>query len=94
MGTEKMDRGSMSSKSFARLAYDKGMFVLIVAWSYQAVLEVSEFGHRILTYLLIEEGILQMTRGGLEDRDGHMLIWEWLGFATEQVPQMQVEKMR
>jgi WD40 repeat protein len=89
---EERRRGPMNSKGLAQLAYEKGMYVLTAAQSYQAALEVSQLGHGLLTYALVEEGLKGMAADE-EPRDGTLLAKEWLDFATTRVPQMQLEKM-
>ena len=89
---EERRRGPMNSKGLAQLAYEKGMYVLTAAQSYQAALEASQLGHGLLTYVLIEEGLKRMAADG-EPRDGTLVAKEWLDFATVRVPQMQSEKM-
>ena len=54
---EEKRRGPMNSKGLAQMAYEKGMYILAAAQSYQAALEADEFGHGLLTYALIEEGL-------------------------------------
>lgn len=90
---EEKRRGPMNSKGLAQLAYEKGMYILTAAQSYQAALEAAQFGHGLLTYALVEEGL----KTGVADnqpKDGIVSAREWLDFATERVPQMQEEKMR
>src|SRR5437870_4269882 len=86
-------RGPMNSKGLAQLAYEKGMYILTAAQSYQAALEAGQFGHGLLTYALVEEG-LKTGVADNEPRDGVISAREWLDFATERVPQMQEEKMK
>lgn len=90
---EEKRRGPMNSKGLAQLAYEKGMYILTAAQSYQAALEAAQFGHGLLTYALIEEG-LKTGLADNEPRDGTISAREWLDFATERVPQMQEEKMQ
>lgn len=85
-------RGPMNSKGLAQLAYEKGMYILAAAQSTQAALEADELGHGLLTYALIEEG-LKKTAADRTPKDGRVLMREWLDYATERVPQLQVEKM-
>ena len=85
--------GPMNSKGLAQLAYEKGMFILTAAQGYQAAQEVQQLGHGLLTYALVVQGL----RDGAADnspRDGQVVMGEWLDYATERVPQMQLEKMR
>jgi uncharacterized caspase-like protein len=90
---EEKRRGPMNSKGLAQLAYEKGMYILTAAQSYQAALEAAQLGHGLLTYALVEEG-LKTAIADNEPRDGLLSAREWLDFATERVPQMQEEKMK
>ncbi|MFS8085296.1 MAG: caspase family protein, partial [Acidobacteriota bacterium] len=85
---EEKRRGPMNSKGLAQLAYEKGMYILTAAQSYQAAQEASRLGHGYLTYALVEEG-LKTNAADKEPKDGQVLLREWLDFATERVPQMQ-----
>jgi hypothetical protein len=69
------------------------MYILTAAQSYQAALEAAQLGHGLLTYALVEEGMKAMAADG-EPKDGVLQAREWLDFATERVPQMQMEKMK
>src|SRR5258706_1024265 len=90
---EEKRRGPMNSKGLAQLAYEKGMYILTAAQSYQAALEAAQLGHGLLTYALVEEG-LKTTVADNEPKDCVVSAPEWLDFATERVPQMQEEKMK
>jgi uncharacterized caspase-like protein len=90
---EEKRRGPMNSKGLAQLAYEKGMYILTAAQSYQAALEAAQLGHGLLTYALVEEG-LKTAVADNEPKDGVVSAREWLDFATERVPQMQEEKMK
>jgi uncharacterized caspase-like protein len=83
----------MNSKGLAQLAYEKGMYILTAAQSYQAALEAAQLGHGLLTYALVEEGLKAMAADE-EPKDGLLQAREWLDYATERVPQMQLEKMK
>lgn len=89
---EEKRRGPMNSKGLAQLAYEKGMYILTAAQSFQAALEAAQLGHGYLTYALVEEG-LKSTVADTEPKDGVLIAREWLNFATERVPEMQQEKM-
>jgi hypothetical protein len=86
-------RGPMNSKGLAQLAYEKGMYILTAAQSYQAALEAAQLGHGLLTYALIEEG-LKTAGADTQPKDGILIAREWLDFATDRVPLMQEEKMK
>ncbi len=87
---EEKRRGPMNSKGLAQLAYEKGMYVLTAAQSYQAAQEAARFGHGFLTYALVEDGLKQ-GKADREQKDGTINLREWLNYATEQVPRMQEE---
>ena len=89
---EEKRRGPMNSKGLAQLAYEKGMYILTAAQSFQAALEAAQLGHGYLTYALVEEG-LKTPVADTAPKDGMLIAREWLDFATERVPQMQQEKM-
>jgi WD40 repeat protein/uncharacterized caspase-like protein len=89
---EEKRRGPMNSKGLAQLAYEKGMYILTAAQSFQAALEAAQLGHGYLTYALVEEG-LKTPVADSEPKDGVLIAREWLNFATDRVPRMQEEKM-
>ena len=80
----------MNSKGLAQLAYEKGMYVMTAAQSYQAAQEAQKLGHGFLTYALVESGLKQGA-ADREPKNGTIDIREWLNFATEEVPRMQQE---
>jgi WD40 repeat protein len=90
---EEKRRGPMNSKGLAQLAYEKGMYVLTAAQSYQAALEAAQLGHGLLTYALVEEGLKALAADD-EPKDGVLQAREWLDFATDRVPAMQLEKLK
>ncbi len=90
---EEKRRGPMNSKGLAQLAYEKGMYVLTAAQSYQAALEITQLGHGLLTYALVEEG-LKLGRADNAPQDGRVMLQEWLDYATERVPEMQEQKLK
>jgi uncharacterized caspase-like protein len=85
---EEKRRGPMNSKGLAQLAYEKGMYVLTAAQSYQAAQEAAKFGHGFLTYALVEEGLKQGA-ADREPKNGTIDLRKWLNYATEEVPKMQ-----
>ena len=91
--SEEKRRGPMNSKGLAQLAYEKGMYILTAAQSYQAAQEAARFGHGFLTYALIEEGVKQ-AKADEGPRDGRVVVREWFDYASRRVPQLQVELMR
>lgn len=90
---EEKRRGPMNSKGLAQLAYEKGMYILTAAQSYQAAQETSQLGHGLLTYALVEEG-LKATAADSDPKDGDVGVREWFDYASTRVPNMQIEKMK
>ncbi|HEX8845237.1 MAG TPA: caspase family protein [Pyrinomonadaceae bacterium] len=93
LDAEEKRRGPMNSKGLAQLAYEKGMYILTAAQSYQAAWEAARLGHGFLTYALVEEGLKKGT-ADREPKDNQIVLREWLDYATERVPQMQEEKLK
>lgn len=85
---EEKRRGPMNSKGLAQLAYEKGMYILTAAQSYQAALERRALSHGYLTYALVEEG-LKTPSADTNPKDGQVALQEWLDYAVGRVPQMQ-----
>jgi hypothetical protein len=77
----------------AQLAYEKGMYILTAAQSYQAAQEASQLGHGLLTYALVEEGLKQAAADS-DPKDGEVSVREWFDYASARVPNMQLEKMK
>ncbi len=90
---EEKRRGPMNSKGLAQLAYEKGMYILTAAQSYQAAMEAEQLGHGYLTYALVEEGLKSSAADG-QPKDGQVVLREWLDYATERVPRMQEAKIK
>jgi uncharacterized caspase-like protein len=90
---EEKRRGPMNSKGLAQLAYEKGIYILTAAQSYQAALEPSDLKHGLLTYALVEEG-LKKEAADIEPRDGSLLVREWFSYVMKRVPQLQEQRMR
>jgi hypothetical protein len=90
---EERRRGPMNSKGLAQLAYEKGMYILTAAQSYQAAQEASQLGHGLLTYALVEEGLKQAAADN-DPKDGQVWVREWFDYASTRVPNMQLEKMK
>jgi WD40 repeat protein len=93
LDAEEKRRGPMNSKGLAQLAYEKGMYILTAAQSFQAALEASQLGHGLLTYALVDEGLRQ-AKADDEPKDGEIIGREWLDYAARRVPQMQINEMR
>ena len=89
---EEKRRGPMNSRGLAQLAYEKGIYILAAAQSYQAAHEAARLGHGFLTYALVEEG-LKTNAADIGPRDGQVLLREWLDYATQRVPKIQADEL-
>ena len=83
--SEEKRRGPMNSRGLAQLAYEKGMYILAAAQSYQAALEIAKLEHGLLTHTLIEQGLKKMAADG-NPNDGQLTAREWLDYAVQNVP--------
>ncbi|HXI24739.1 MAG TPA: tetratricopeptide repeat protein, partial [Pyrinomonadaceae bacterium] len=90
--SEDQRRGPMNSKGLFQLAYDKGMYILAAAQSYQEAQEDNSLGHGLLTYALVDEG-LKNHQADKGPRDGSILVREWLNYATSRVPQLRQQQL-
>jgi uncharacterized caspase-like protein len=86
--SEEKRRGPMNSKGLAQLAYEKGMYILTAAQSLQEAKADKKIakGHGYLTYALVEEALKTKVAA---DRDGNVLLREWVDYAVQRVPRMQ-----
>jgi uncharacterized caspase-like protein len=69
------------------------MYILTAAQSFQAAKEAARLGHGYLTYALVVEGLSDGSADSAP-KDGTVFIREWLDYATNRVPQMQLEKLQ
>ena len=87
----------LGEKDWIVLAYDKGMYILTAAQSYQAAFEVSrtqtgkEIKHGLLTFALLEA---LTNKSAVVDANGNVLDRSWFNYAVEEVPRMQIEEMK
>ncbi|HKQ51039.1 MAG TPA: hypothetical protein VJT74_01630, partial [Pyrinomonadaceae bacterium] len=93
LGGERDGSGPMNAKGLAQLAYEKGMYILTAAQSFQAAQEVNVLGHGLLTYVLVDEGLRQPA-ADRRPQDGEVSMREWLDYAAARVPQVQVDKIK
>ncbi len=76
-------RGPMNSRGLAQLAYEKGMYILAAAQSYQAALEFERLGHGLLTYVLVEDGLNNLAAD--LDEDQRITAREWLDYPVQNL---------
>jgi uncharacterized caspase-like protein len=86
-------QGPMNSEGLAQLAYEKGMYILAAAQGDEAAKELSQYGHGLLTYALVEEGLKQ-SKADFDPKDNKILLREWLDYTAIRLPQLQVNGMK
>ena len=86
-------QGPMNSQGLAQLAYEKGMYILAAAQGDQAAKELSQLGHGLLTYALVDEGLKQ-GKADDDPKDGQILLREWLDYSTARLPELQLDGMK
>jgi WD40 repeat protein len=86
--SEERRRGPMNSRGLAQLAYEKGMYVLTAAQSFQEAKADKEIakGHGYLTFALVEEGLKTKAAA---DPEGNVTLRAWVDYAVQRVPRMQ-----
>lgn len=85
--------GPFNSKTFAQMAYDKGVFFLAAALEGHLAREETQFGHGLLTHALVTEGLLR----GKADRvpaDGIITVREFLEYPLTGLPALHAELER
>jgi hypothetical protein len=87
--TAEKRRGPLNSTGLAQLAYEKGMYILTASQSFEAALETGSCGHGLLTWALVEDG-LKTAAPDRAPKDGMVSLIEWLEFAVDRVPQLQL----
>jgi WD40 repeat protein len=78
-------RGASEEKALAQLSRGSGVHVLAAAGSEQFAAEVSELGHGVFTYIILDA--LQGSADGAP-RDGNVTIYELKAYLNDQVPEM------
>ncbi len=79
--------GPMGSRGLGELAYNKGMRVLTATQSDAVAIESDRVRHGLLTYALVEEGLVDGL-ADLDPPDGQLHLGEWLAYAVARVPEL------
>jgi hypothetical protein len=82
--------GPMGSRGLGQLAYDKGMQVLTSTQADDVALESKLTRHGLLSYALIQDGIVA-SRADFQPDDNRIYLTEWLNYAVERVPDLYNE---
>jgi len=74
--------GPFDFKSFAQMAYDKGIFVIAATQSSVAAREVASLCHGQFTYILVKDGLVSYL-ADWRPVDGKISVKEWLQYGAE-----------
>lgn len=80
--------GPMGSRGLGQLAYDKGMRVLAAAQTNNVALELRTLKHGLLSYSLLQDGIVRGLADSNTPKDGAVTTREWLAYAVKGVPEL------
>ncbi len=81
--------GPMGSRGFGQLSYDKGMKILSATQADNVALELNSLQQGLLTYALVQEGIVRRLAN--TDNDKKLTTSEWLSYAVGRVPELYKE---
>jgi WD40 repeat protein len=82
-------RGPMNSRGLAQMAYDKRMFILAASLSTQTAAEQDALEHGVLTFALVEEGLVQDMASPQRTPSGYSIttLTDWLRWGANRVAQ-------
>ncbi len=78
-------RGASEEKALAQLSRGSGVHVLAASGSEQFAAEVSELGHGVFTYIILDA--LQGSADGAP-KDGNVTVYELKAYLNDQVPEI------
>ncbi len=88
--SEDFKPGPLGSRGLGQLAYDQRMRILAASQPDQVANEPLEIGNGLLTHSLLIDG-LGDDRADYRPKDGNILISEWLNYAVERVPELDMQ---
>jgi WD40 repeat protein len=79
--------GPLGSRGFGQLAYDKRLRVLVAAQADNGAIQADgEIKGGLLTYALIDEGLIGGSADAESNKDGKISLDEWLKYGESRVP--------
>jgi hypothetical protein len=78
--------GPINAKSFAQLAFEKGMSMIVATLPQQIALETPALQHGLLTYALISDLSAKEPLGLLGER--LLTLGQWFDNASQRVPEL------
>lgn len=80
--------GPMGSRGLGQLAYDKGMKILSATQADNVALELGNLEQGLLSYVLLEDGVIAKKADSGAAPDGTLTPSEWLKYAESAVPKL------
>jgi WD40 repeat protein len=89
--TNEFKPGPMGSRGLGQLAYDKRMRILAASQSDEQAKEDARLEQGLLSYVLTEEGLSE-GKADWRPIDKRITVGEWLAFAADDVPKLNLQK--
>jgi WD40 repeat protein len=86
-------RGPRLYPGLGRLAYEKGIYLLAASEESEPAAQLKELKQSVLTYALIEDGLLGQHAADANPKDGTIDLREWLSYANRRVPSLITETL-
>lgn len=80
--------GPMGSRGLGQLAYDKGMKILSATQADNVAIELGSLQQGLLTYVLLQDGVIAKKADKGDKPDGFLTPSEWLKYAEDAVPKL------
>jgi WD40 repeat protein len=87
-------RGPRLYPGLGRLAYEKGIYLLAASEESEPAAQLKELNQSVLTYALVEEGLLGLHAADANPRDGTIDLREWLSYANGRVPSLIADTLK
>jgi hypothetical protein len=91
LGSQEQLIGPFNSTSFAQMAYDKGIFVLVASQASAAAREPPELKHGLLTHILINDGLLA-GKAFTASEGTRLSVRDFIDYPLHGVPEWQAEE--
>jgi hypothetical protein len=81
--------GPLGDPGLGQLAFDKGVLILTATQADDVAVEDANLKQGLLTYVLAAEGLGEGEGNADLDRDGRIMLTEWLRYAVKRLPDLQ-----
>lgn len=87
-------RGPRLYPGLGRLAYEKGIYLLTASEESEPAAQLKELKQSVLTYALVEDGLLGTHAADVNPTDGTIDLRKWLSYADGRVPSLIAETLQ